>query len=160
MILAPTVHTQAARDTVKNTILSQGGSGANFFAIDVATPLAYCEENDRKGVYARARAGGISGVAGVDVEFEPFERAQLTVDVTKQNIPEIVHSALFFLLALMTCSGTDLYLSSFKASSSSSRRSRCCRWMGRCRRCALGCGPRGIISVCFERISMGRRPIF
>ncbi|KAM5530089.1 hypothetical protein V8D89_016244 [Ganoderma adspersum] len=97
VILAPTVHTQAARDTVKSTILSQAGSGANFFAIDVATPLAHCEENDRKSVYARARAGEITSVPGVDVEFEPFERAQLTADVTKQNIPEIVHSVVLLL---------------------------------------------------------------
>ncbi len=125
VILAPTVYTQAARDTVKSTILSQAGSGANFFAIDVATPLEHCEANDRKGVYARARAGEISGVAGIDVEFEPFERAQLTVDVMKQNIPEIVHSTLFFRMPRRRGSGTDPVL--FKASSSFSRPSHCCR---------------------------------
>ena len=97
VIFAPTVHSQAARDTVKNTILQQAGAGANFFAIHVATPLEHCEANDRKGVYARARKGEIIGVAGVDEEFEPFERPQLTVDVTKQNIPEIVHSMVLLL---------------------------------------------------------------
>ena len=102
VILAPTVHTQAARDAIKSTILSQAGSGANFFAINVATPLEHCEANDRKGIYARARAGEISGIPGVDEAFEPFERPQLTVDVTKQNIPEIVHSTLISLVRTLS----------------------------------------------------------
>ena len=60
--------------------------------MNVATPLEHCEATDRKGVFLKARAGELEGVAGVDVEYEPSERADLTVDVTKQNIPEIVHS--------------------------------------------------------------------
>ena len=99
VILAPTVNSQAARDTIKNTILQQAGAGGNFFGIHVATPLSHCEANDRKGVYARARRGEISGVAGVDETFETFERPQLTVDVTKQNVPEIVHSVVLLLAA-------------------------------------------------------------
>ena len=97
VILAPTVSSQAARDTIKNTILQQAGAGSNFFAINVATPLEHCEANDRKGVYARARRGEISGVPGVDETFEPFERPQLTVDITRQNVPEIVHSVVLLL---------------------------------------------------------------
>ena len=93
VILAPNAYTQAARDAIKDTILHQAGPGGNFFGIHVATPLEHCEANDRKGVYARARAGEIRGVPGVDATFEPVERPQLTVDVTRQNIPEIVHSA-------------------------------------------------------------------
>ena len=92
VILAPNAYTQAARDAIKDTILHQAGPGGNFFGIHVATPLEHCEANDRKGVYARARAGEIRGVPGVDATFEPVERPQLTVDVTRQNIPEIVHS--------------------------------------------------------------------
>ena len=37
-------------------------------------------------------SGAVAGVAGVDVVYEAPERADLTVDVTTQSIPEIVHS--------------------------------------------------------------------
>ncbi|OSD06865.1 ATP-sulfurylase [Trametes coccinea BRFM310] len=97
VILAPNAHKQAARDAIKETILHQAGPGGNFFGVHVATPLEHCEANDRKGVYARARRGEIRGVPGVDEAFEPVERPQLTVDVTKQNIPEIVHSIVLLL---------------------------------------------------------------
>ncbi|CDO77318.1 hypothetical protein BN946_scf184775.g8 [Trametes cinnabarina] len=97
VILAPNAYKQAARDTIKDTILHQAGPGGNFFGVHVATPLEHCEANDRKAVYARARKGEIRGVPGVDVVFEPVERPQLTVDVTKQNIPEIVHSIVLLL---------------------------------------------------------------
>ncbi|KAH9931057.1 ATP-sulfurylase [Epithele typhae] len=97
VVLAPTVASQAARDAVKATVLSQAGAGGNFFAIDVATPIEHCEAEDRKGVYKRARAGEFHGFAGVDETFEPIERPQLVVDITKQNVPEIVHSVVLLL---------------------------------------------------------------
>ncbi|OJT10438.1 Sulfate adenylyltransferase [Trametes pubescens] len=97
VILAPNAYKQAARDAIKDTILHQAGPGGNFFGVHVATPLEHCEANDRKGVYARARKGEIRGVPGVDETFEDFERPQLTVDVSKQNIPEIVHSIVLLL---------------------------------------------------------------
>src|SRR3954469_11679910 len=38
--------------------------GLPFLEIHVATPLEECERRDPKGHYARARAGGVTGVAG------------------------------------------------------------------------------------------------
>ena len=78
-------------------MLHSGGPGGNFFTIHVATPLAYCERTDRRGVYAKARAGEIRGFPGVDDEFEAPVGADLTVDTMQQNIPEIVHSEFFSL---------------------------------------------------------------
>jgi sulfate adenylyltransferase len=72
--------------------MQSGGPGGNFFIIHVATPLEHCEKTDRKGVYAKARRGEIKGFTGVDDIYEVPERPDLTVDVTKQSIPEIVHS--------------------------------------------------------------------
>ena len=77
---------------IKNTVLQSAGPGGNFFTVHVATPLEHCEETDRKGMYARARSGELKGIAGVDEVYEAPERVDLTVDVTTQNIPEIVHS--------------------------------------------------------------------
>ena len=92
VILAPIAPTQASRDALRHTVLNTAGPGGNFFTVHVATPLEHCEATDRKGVYARARKGEIKGLAGIDVEFEPVGKAELVVDVTTQNVPEIVHS--------------------------------------------------------------------
>lgn len=92
MIAAPIAAKQDARSAIQGTILHSAGAGANFFTIHVATPLEQCESTDRKGVYASARKGDLKGIAGVNEEYEVPERADLTVDVTKQSVPEIVHS--------------------------------------------------------------------
>ena len=83
---------EAGRQFVRETITRQAGPGGNFFLIHVATPLEFCEKTDRRGVYARAREGVIKGFIGVDEEFDPPKDADLLVDITRQSIPEIVHS--------------------------------------------------------------------
>ncbi|PAV18802.1 ATP-sulfurylase [Pyrrhoderma noxium] len=83
----------AARDHIVHT----AGPGGNVFTIHVATPLEHCEASDRKGRYAAARRGEIKGFTGVDDVYEVPERADLTVDVTKQSVPEIVHSIVLLL---------------------------------------------------------------
>ena len=65
--------------------------------IHVATPFEHCEKTDRRGLYARARRGEVTGFTGVDDPYEAPEHAELTVDVTKQSIPEIVHSIILLL---------------------------------------------------------------
>lgn len=92
VIAAPIAAKQDTRSAIQGTVLQSAGAGANFFTIHVATPLEHCESTDRKGVYTSARKGDLKGIAGVDEEYEVPERADLTVDVTKQSVPEIVHS--------------------------------------------------------------------
>jgi sulfate adenylyltransferase len=94
VIVAQTAAQEEARETVRDTVHQSGGSGGNFFLIHVATPLEYCEKTDRRGIYSKARQGIIEGLAGVDDTYETPERADLTADLTKQSIPEIVHSML------------------------------------------------------------------
>ncbi len=45
-------------------------AGLRLLEVHVATPLAVCEARDPKGLYARARAGLVSGMTGVD---DPYE---------------------------------------------------------------------------------------
>ena len=92
VIAAPIAPHEHSREAARETVLQSGGAGGNFFLIYVATPLEHCEKTDRKGVYAKARRGEISGFTGVDDAYERPERPSLTVDVTKQSVPEIVHS--------------------------------------------------------------------
>jgi bifunctional enzyme CysN/CysC len=51
--------------------------GLPFGEVFVDTPLAVCEARDPKGLYARARAGEITGFTGVDDPYEPPERPDL-----------------------------------------------------------------------------------
>jgi bifunctional enzyme CysN/CysC len=45
-------------------------AGLRFVEVFVDTPLDECERRDPKGLYARARAGGITGFTGVDAPYE------------------------------------------------------------------------------------------
>ncbi len=92
VIAAPIAPKKESRDAIKDTVVHTAGAGGNFFTVHVATPLEHCESTDRKGVYARARTGELKGVAGVDEVYDVPERADLTVDVSIQSVPEIVHS--------------------------------------------------------------------
>ncbi|TEB38291.1 sulfate adenylyltransferase [Coprinellus micaceus] len=97
VVATPIAPHERARAAAKQTILQNGGAGANYFLIHVATPLEHCEKTDRRGLFAKARRGEITGFTGVDDIYETPENADLTFDVTKQTIPEIVHSIVLLL---------------------------------------------------------------
>jgi len=96
VITAPVAPSEAGRNAARATVSQSGGAG-NFFLVHVATPAEHCEATDRKGVYQAARRGDIKDLPGVDVDYEEPYRAELTVDVTKQSYPEIVHSVVLLL---------------------------------------------------------------
>jgi bifunctional enzyme CysN/CysC len=50
-----------------------------FFEIHLATPLDECERRDPKGLYAKARAGELRGMTGIDDPYEPPTDPCLTV---------------------------------------------------------------------------------
>lgn len=98
VIAAPIAPYKHSRDVARETVTKNGGSG-NFFLVHVATPLEHCEKTDRRGNYAKARAGEIKGFTGVDDVYEEPTHADLTVDVSKQSIAEITHSIVLLLEA-------------------------------------------------------------
>lgn len=49
---------------------AHAAAGLRIVEVHVATPLATCERRDPKGLYAKARAGLISGLTGID---DPYE---------------------------------------------------------------------------------------
>ena len=80
-ICAPIAPYAATRRQVRETISPLGG----FVEIHVATPLEVCEERDRKGLYAKARAGIIKEFTGISDPYEVPEHAEMvldTVDIT------------------------------------------------------------------------------
>ena len=55
-------------------------AGGDFFLVHVATPLEVCESRDRKGLYAKARAGEIPAFTGISDPYEAPVDADLVVD--------------------------------------------------------------------------------
>ena len=69
-------------------------AGGAFFLVHVATPLEECERRDRKGLYAKARAGEIPEFTGISSPYEEPQDADVRVDTTGRTIED----------ALTTCS--------------------------------------------------------
>ena len=53
-----------------------------FVEVHVATPLEECVRRDPKGLYARAAAGEVANVTGLDDPYEPPEAPELKLDTT------------------------------------------------------------------------------
>jgi adenylyl-sulfate kinase len=65
-----------ARDQVRE---HHAASGLRFVEVYVDTPLDVCESRDPKGLYARARAGELHGLTGIDDPYEPPTHPDLRV---------------------------------------------------------------------------------
>jgi adenylylsulfate kinase len=62
--------------------------GLAFVEVHVDTPLAECERRDVKGLYARQRAGAITGLTGVDDPYEAPADPELRVTTVGRSAPE------------------------------------------------------------------------
>jgi len=89
-ICAPIAPYDGVRKEVRGMIEQVGG----FVLVHVATPLEVCERRDRKGLYAKARAGLIPAFTGLSDPYEAPEDADVTVDTThvspKEAAQEII----------------------------------------------------------------------
>jgi bifunctional enzyme CysN/CysC len=65
-----------------------GAGELDFVEVYVNTPLAECEARDPKGLYARARAGDIKGMTGIDDPYEPPRAPE--VEVAGGSVEEAV----------------------------------------------------------------------
>ncbi|SCX22014.1 adenylyl-sulfate kinase [Mycolicibacterium fluoranthenivorans] len=61
-----------------------------FIEVHVATPVEECARRDPKGLYARANAGELKGLTGVDAPYEAPEAADLVVDTTDADLDQLV----------------------------------------------------------------------
>lgn len=77
----------AARDDVRSRHRS---SGAAFVEVHVATPVDVCRTRDVKGLYARAAAGELSGLTGVDDPYEPPASPDVVVPTQQLTVDEAV----------------------------------------------------------------------
>ena len=56
-----------------------------FIEIHVDTPIAVAESRDVKGLYARARAGGIADFTGISSPYEPPLAPDIRIDTTRER---------------------------------------------------------------------------
>lgn len=70
----------AARKKARAMVNEAGGERGRLVLVYVSTPLEVCEQRDVKGLYAKARAGDLYGMTGVDDPYEPPGDADVIVD--------------------------------------------------------------------------------
>jgi sulfate adenylyltransferase len=83
-ICAPIAPYAATRRRVREMIEEFGA----FIEIFVATPLEVCEQRDRKGLYAKARAGIIKEFTGISDPYETPENPEMLID-TRALSPDL-----------------------------------------------------------------------
>ncbi|WP_116287707.1 adenylyl-sulfate kinase, partial [Parafrankia colletiae] len=59
-----------------------------FLEIHVDTPLHVAETRDRKGLYAKARAGQLTNFTGIDSPYEPPTNPDIHLDAAGATTPE------------------------------------------------------------------------
>jgi sulfate adenylyltransferase len=69
-------------------------AGGEFVLVHVATPLEECERRDRKGLYAKARAGEIPEFTGISSPYEEPTDAAVRVDTTGRTIEDALGDVL------------------------------------------------------------------
>ena len=82
-ICAPIAPYDAIRKDVRQMIEPHGG----FILVHVATSLEECERRDRKGLYAKARAGILKQFTGISDPYEEPKDASIVIQ-TEQASPE------------------------------------------------------------------------
>ena len=73
--------------------------GLRFVEVFVDTPLEECERRDPKGLYAKARAGELKGMTGIDDPYEAPPSPELTLRPAEQSVEQAVAAVLAVLAA-------------------------------------------------------------
>jgi bifunctional enzyme CysN/CysC len=90
VVLVPVISPyRADRDRVR---AAHEVAGLAFVEVFVDTPIELCEQRDPKGLYAKARAGELTGMTGIDDPYEPPESPELRL--TPQPLAEQVEAVL------------------------------------------------------------------
>ena len=92
-ICAPIAPYDQTRKTVRGAV-EEGGA---FILVHVATPVEICEQRDRKGLYAKARAGIIKEFTGISDPYEEPADAEIVIDTTKYTPEEAAQEIVLYL---------------------------------------------------------------
>ena len=95
-VCAPIAPFEAMRSEMRTRVEEHG----RFLLVHVSTPLDVCEQRDRKGLYAKARAGEIPQFTGISDPYQVPTNADLTIDASVLQPEDAVEQILDALLAL------------------------------------------------------------
>jgi bifunctional enzyme CysN/CysC len=99
VVLVPVISPyRADRDEVRR---KHENIGLRFLEVFVDTPLEVCEERDPKGLYARARAGEITGMTGIDDPYEEPVDADLVVNTVSLSVSGVADRMRRLILSAM-----------------------------------------------------------
>jgi len=87
----------APYDRVRKQVRQECEAGGGFILVHVATPVEVCEQRDRKGLYAKARAGVIKEFTGISDPYEEPEDAEVVIDTTDSSSEECVQEVILHL---------------------------------------------------------------
>ncbi|POH60803.1 adenylyl-sulfate kinase [Arthrobacter glacialis] len=86
VVCAPIAPFESTRQEVREMAQAVG----KFVLVHVCTPLEVCEARDRKGLYAKARNGELTGFTGIDSPYEVPADADFSIDTSFMGIGEAV----------------------------------------------------------------------
>lgn len=92
-VCAPIAPYQRTRQQVREMIQPHGG----FVLVHVATPIEECERRDRKGLYAKARAGIVKEFTGISDPYEPPADADIVLDTLGETPDQSAQKILHYL---------------------------------------------------------------
>jgi sulfate adenylyltransferase len=102
-ICAPIAPYAQARAAARQMVTEVG----DFLLVYVSTPVDVCAARDRKGLYAKARAGLITGFTGVSDPYEEPRDADLVLDTSAMTRAEAVDAVLKLLTTGGWLAGAD-----------------------------------------------------
>jgi len=92
-ICAPIAPYEATRQAVRQMVERFGG----FILVHVATSIEVCEQRDRKGLYAKARAGIVKEFTGISDPYEAPTDAEVVIDTANLSPEEAAQTILLHL---------------------------------------------------------------
>jgi len=92
-VCAPIAPYDRIRKDVRAMVKPVGG----FILVHVATPIEVCEQRDRKGLFAKARAGIIKEFTGISDPYEEPADAEITIDTTEMSPQQGVQNVILHL---------------------------------------------------------------
>jgi sulfate adenylyltransferase len=92
-ICAPIAPYDESRRYNRELISRHGG----YIEVYLATPMEVCEQRDRKGIYAKARTGKVSGVTGIDDPYIPPSNSEIVLDTSEFTPDEAAQEVLLYL---------------------------------------------------------------
>ena len=92
-ICAPIAPYEESRRHNRDLISRYGG----YIEVYLSTRLEICEQRDRKGLYAKARANKIKGVTGIDDPYIQPSNPDITIDTSELTPDEAAPEILLYL---------------------------------------------------------------